>query len=111
MEELGENVCATVMASSEAGLLDRPGGVFIRRADLLKPEEITLLKAMARVQVTCDGLGLGNFLEFPGVEDRYPPKLEIMNRDIVPLGTVPIHADTADQGTGLQCFNEIGRAH
>ena len=39
---------------------------------------------MARVQVNCDGLGLGNFLEFPGVEDRYPPKLEIMNRDIVP---------------------------
>ncbi|MEP6551006.1 MAG: hypothetical protein ABJB95_07470, partial [Gemmatimonadales bacterium] len=78
------------------------------RADLLKPEEITLLRAMARVQVNCDGLGLGNFLEFPGVEDRYPPKLEIMNRDIVPLGTVPIHAETADPGTGLESFNGMG---
>ena len=56
----------------------------------------------------CDGLGLGNFLEFPGVEDRYPPKLEIMNRDIVPLGTVAIHAATADPGTGLQSFNGLG---
>ena len=82
--------------------------MFVRRADLLKPEEITLLKAMARVQVNCDGLGLGNFLEFPGVEDRYPPKLEIMNRDIVPLGTVPIHASTPDPGTGLQHFNGLG---
>src|SRR5256885_7020902 len=108
MQELSDELLATVMASSEAGLLDRPGGVFIRRADLLKPEDVTLLKAMARVQVNCDGLGLGNFLEFPGVEDRYPPKLEIMNRDIVPLGTVPIHADTADPGTGLQCFNGLG---
>ncbi|PYO10032.1 MAG: carbohydrate-binding protein [Gemmatimonadetes bacterium] len=108
MQELSDELLATAMASSEAGLLDRPGGVFIRRADLLKPEEITLLKAMARVQVNCDGLGLGNFLEFPGVEDRYPPKLEIMNRDIVPLGTVPIHAETADPGTGLQCFNGLG---
>jgi cyclic beta-1,2-glucan synthetase len=63
---------------------------------------------MARVQVNCDGLGLGNFLEFPGVEDRYPPKLEIMNRDIVPLGTVPIHADPADRGVGLQSFNGLG---
>jgi cyclic beta-1,2-glucan synthetase len=108
MQELSDELLATTMASSEAGLLDRPGGVFIRRADLLKPEDITLLKAMARVQVNCDGLGLGNFLEFPGVEDRYPPKLEIMNRDIVPLGTVPIHAETADPGTGLQCFNGLG---
>ncbi|MEA2762580.1 MAG: cyclic beta,2-glucan synthetase, partial [Gemmatimonadaceae bacterium] len=108
MQELSDELLATTMASSEAGLLDRPGGVFIRRSDLLKPEEITLLKAMARVQVNCDGLGLGNFLEFPGVEDRYPPKLEIMNRDIVPLGTVAIHAKTPDPGTGLQSFNGLG---
>ncbi|HET9634933.1 MAG TPA: glucoamylase family protein [Gemmatimonadaceae bacterium] len=108
MQELSDELLATVMASSEAGLLDRPGGVFIRRSDLLKPEDITLLKAMARVQVNCDGLGLGNFLEFPGVEDRYPPKLEIVNRDVVPLGAVPIHADSADPGTGLQCFNGLG---
>ena len=108
MQELSDELLATAMASSEAGLLDRPGGVFIRRGDLLKPEDITLLQAMARVQVNCDGLGLGNFLEFPGVEDRYPPKLEIMNRDIVPLGTVPIHAQTVDPGTGLQCFNGLG---
>ncbi|MGH7652117.1 MAG: GH36-type glycosyl hydrolase domain-containing protein [Gemmatimonadaceae bacterium] len=108
MQELHDEVLSTTMASSEAGLIDRPGGVFIRRADLLKPEDITLLKAMARVQVNCDGLGLGNFLEFPGVEDRYPPKLEIMNRDIVPLGTVPIHADTIDPGTGLSSFNGLG---
>src|SRR5205809_6419852 len=108
MQELSDELLATAMASSEAGLLDRPGGVFIRRSDLLKPEAFTLLTAMARVQMNCDGLGLGNFLEFPGVEDRYPPKLEIMNRDIVPLGTVPIHAETADPGTGLQCFNGLG---
>ena len=108
MQELSDELLATTMASSEAGLLDRPGGVFIRRSDLIKPEEITLLKAMARVQVNCDGLGLGNFLEFPGVEDRYPPKLEILNRDIVPLGTAAIHSTTTDPGTGLQSFNGLG---
>ena len=108
MQELSDELLATAMASSEAGLLDRPGGVFIRRADLLRPEDITLLKAMARVQIDCDGLGLGNFLEFPGVEDKYPPKLEIENRDIVPLGTTAIHSDTPDPGTGLQCFNGLG---
>ncbi|HUQ97839.1 MAG TPA: glucoamylase family protein, partial [Gemmatimonadaceae bacterium] len=108
MQELSDELLATAMASSEAGFLDRPGGVFIRRADILKPEDITLLEAMARVQIDCDGLGLGNFLEFPGVEDKYPPKLEIENRDIVPLGTTAVHPDAPDPGTGLQCFNGLG---
>ena len=108
MQELSDELLSTTIASSEAGLLDRPGGVFLRRADLLKPQDITLLRAMARVQINCDGLGLGNFLEFPGVEDRYPPKLEHPNRDIVPLGTMPIHAETPDPGTGLRSFNGLG---
>jgi cyclic beta-1,2-glucan synthetase len=108
LQELNDELLTTVMASSEAGLLDRPGGVFIRRADILKPEDVTLLKAMARVQVNCDGLGLGNFLEFPGVEDRYPPRLDVLNRDIVPLGTKPIRPKSAASGEGLENFNGIG---
>src|SRR5688500_3171782 len=71
LQELNDELLATVMASNEAGLLDRPGGVFIRRADVLKPEEIQLLHALARIQVDCDGLGLGNFLEFPNADDPY----------------------------------------
>src|SRR3979409_1485510 len=31
-----------------------------------------------------------------------------LNRDIVPLGTVAIHAKTPDPGTGLQSFNGLG---
>ena len=73
LQELNDELLSTVMASSESGLLDRPGGVFIRRSDVLKPEDITLLHALARIQVDCDGLGLGNFLEFPNVEDTYAP--------------------------------------
>ncbi len=108
LQELHDELLTTVMASSEAGLLDRPGGVFIRRADVLKPEDVTLLKSVARVQVNCDGLGLGNFLEFPGVEDRYPPRLDVLNRDIVPLGTTPVRPKLAASGENLKNFNGIG---
>jgi cyclic beta-1,2-glucan synthetase len=71
LQELSDQLTSTVMASTESGLLDRPGGVFIRRADLLRPEDITLLHAVARIQVDCDGLGLGNFLEFPNADQLY----------------------------------------
>ncbi|MCA1563686.1 MAG: DUF3131 domain-containing protein, partial [Acidobacteria bacterium] len=75
LQELNDELVATVMTSSEAGLLDRPGGVFIRRADMLQPEDITLLRDMARLEVDCDGLGLGNFAEFPDAEEKYPPRI------------------------------------
>lgn len=71
LQELNDELLSIVMASSESGLLDRPGGVFIRRTDILKPEDIMLLHSIARIQVDCDGLGLGNFLEFPNVDDQY----------------------------------------
>ena len=39
---------ATVMGSSETHLADKPGGVFIRRADVLTPDVLRLLRATAR---------------------------------------------------------------
>src|SRR6185437_6082009 len=64
LQELNDTLTSTVMASSEAALIDRSGGVFIRRTDVLKPEDIALIRAMARVHVACDGLGLGSLHEF-----------------------------------------------
>ena len=71
LQELNDALTSMVMASSEAALIDRPGGVFIRRTDVLKPEDVALLRAMARVHVGCDGLGLGSLLEFPDDEKEY----------------------------------------
>src|SRR5688500_13569776 len=97
LQHLQEELMTTVMASSEAALLDRPGGVYIRRADLLKPEELTLLRSLARIHVECDGLGLGNFLEFTDVEPEYPAPLAAPARRAVTAASAPPV--------------EIGRAH
>jgi len=137
LQELNDELLSTVMASSEAGLLDRPGGVFIRRADVLKPEDITLLHALARIQVDCDGLGLGNFLEFPNVEDNYlsgsTPAMSAMSAivadnngnatddEMSSIAAVPITLPkprgedgdgvgdlTVDRSAGLSHFNGLG---
>jgi hypothetical protein len=50
------------MASSEGGGLERPGGVFIRRADLLSADDVALLRTTARIHVLCDGVGLGEIV-------------------------------------------------
>ena len=72
LQELNDHLLATVMASSEAGVMDRPGGVFIRRTDLLSPEQMLLLRSVARVHVRCDGLGLGDLLDLPEPDTPLP---------------------------------------
>ena len=95
LQELSDELLSTVLASSESGFLDRPGGVFIRRADLLKPEDIELLYSVARIQVDCDGLGLGNFLEFPHIEDNYTARVGTPLAEPLPRTAISPKGSTA----------------
>ena len=52
LQELNQALLALVESSPEQAWLDRPGGVFVRRADLMPPEDRTLLRAVARVEMT-----------------------------------------------------------
>jgi cyclic beta-1,2-glucan synthetase len=87
-QELADQLLATVMGSSESHLHDKAGGVFIRRTDLLSREVLQLLRAIARVHIACDGLGLGRLLDMPEAEEQpadepqRPRRLSIFsNRD------------------------------
>ncbi len=46
---LNDRIMAAVTAGPDAGLLDRPGGVFVRRIETLTEEDRTLLQTVARV--------------------------------------------------------------
>ncbi|MFN2400445.1 MAG: GH36-type glycosyl hydrolase domain-containing protein [Gemmatimonadaceae bacterium] len=62
LQELSDEIARTVLSSSESGLMDKPGGIFVRRADVMPPAELLMLRATARVQVLCDGCSLGEWL-------------------------------------------------
>ncbi|HEY5086974.1 MAG TPA: protein ndvB, partial [Gemmatimonadaceae bacterium] len=112
LQELNDALTSTVMASSEAGLIDRPGGVFVRRTDVLKLDDITLIRAMARLHVACDGLGLGSLLEFPDDEKDYagrpdapvPPRYARRTAD--PVATKASADPRVANGFGF--FNDAG---
>nr|AUN36818.1 cyclic beta-1,2-glucan synthase [uncultured bacterium] len=63
LQELEPKILAAIYASPDAGVIDRPGGVFARRLDQLKPEVVEMLRATARVHVPCDGRSLGRVIE------------------------------------------------
>jgi cyclic beta-1,2-glucan synthetase len=62
-QDLHDRLMETVLASNDAGFTDRPGGVFLRRRDLLAPEELLMLRATARVMVPCDGRSLARIVD------------------------------------------------
>ncbi|MEO8226837.1 MAG: glucoamylase family protein, partial [Gemmatimonadota bacterium] len=75
LQELTDKLQAAVRGSTEAGQLDQPGGVFLRRQDLLAPDDVAMLRAMARVIVHCVEPGLGVLRDLPDVPAEYPPDL------------------------------------
>lgn len=63
LQELHGKIMAAMYGSSDSGAIDQPGGVFIRRLDLLDPTDLLMLRATARVHVTCDGRSLGRIVK------------------------------------------------
>ncbi|MEX1184876.1 MAG: glucoamylase family protein [Gemmatimonadota bacterium] len=62
LQELHERVMEALFAASDIGV-DQPGGVFIRRPELLGDEALLMLQATARVHVRCDGRSLGRIVD------------------------------------------------
>jgi cyclic beta-1,2-glucan synthetase len=54
LQTLQDELYRQVRVSGAYVLLDRPGGVFMRRHDLLPPEDIALLQTVARVRLSAD---------------------------------------------------------
>jgi cyclic beta-1,2-glucan synthetase len=53
--ELHEEITAILFSTSEAGIMDQPGGVFLRRSDAVDAADLLMLRATARVHIACDG--------------------------------------------------------
>ena len=108
LQELNEQLLTAVRGSSEATLLDLPGGVFLRRQDLLTREDVTLLKAMARVHVVCDGIGLGSLRDVPDSLEELPPELEPVRKPRAPRAPALVNEPRTEGKSGLTLFNGLG---
>ena len=62
LQELHDQIVQAMFASSDTGI-DRAGGVFFRRLDLLSRDELLMLRATARLHLACDGRALAQIVE------------------------------------------------
>ncbi|HEY8259286.1 MAG TPA: glucoamylase family protein [Gemmatimonadales bacterium] len=71
LQELNDQILAAVYSVEGAAALDQPGGVFVRRRDILDEDGLLMLRATARVHIMCDGRSLGRML----AATEKPPRL------------------------------------
>jgi cyclic beta-1,2-glucan synthetase len=110
-QTLQDAIVDLVAASPEAPLVDRPGGVFIRRGEQMSDEDRALLQTVARVVLLDDGGTLAEQAERRGRTETSIPHLRPAQRRLspVPLEIAP-RRDLA-YFNGLGGFSRDGREY
>ena len=101
LQELQEELQRQIRMSGSQSLLDKPGGIFMRRADILPPEDLLLLKTVARVVLSA---------EKGTLEEQLVRKLPLteLPRDLPPPALKRQFQDKAPSLPTLTFFNGTG---
>ncbi|HJU73782.1 MAG TPA: glucoamylase family protein, partial [Gemmatimonadaceae bacterium] len=77
-QELNDRITEIMLASSGSGVVDGPGGVFIRRRDQIDADALRMIEATARVHIPCDGRPLARIV----AAARVAPDSDLAEEDI-----------------------------
>ena len=111
-QRLQEQMLGLIATSLESHAVDRPGGIFVRHAEHIAPEDRVLLQAVARAVIS-DRLGsLEQQVTVKRVAERRPPLLQPA-REPQPAVAAPSSADTKalTQFNGTGGFSPDGREY
>jgi len=104
LQSLQKELETMVRTSGLGGLQDKPGGVYMRRADHMPEADRILLHAVARAVFVCERGSLEDQLERPQVEEPLPPAFVARSpSQTYPEATVP--------PPELSFFNGLGGFH
>lgn len=110
-QTLQEAIVDLVAASPEASLIDRPGGVFIRRGEQMSEEDRALLQTVARLVLLDDGGTLAEQTERRGRAEVSVPNFKPSRRK--PNAPMPVEPPKRDLAffNGLGGFSHDGREY
>ena len=110
-QELQQAIVDLVAASPEAALVDRPGGIFIRRGEQMSEDDRALLQTVARIVLLDDGGTLAEQAERRGRADvSIPPLKPARRQSETPIPYEPPQRDLAFFN-GLGGFSHDGREY
>jgi cyclic beta-1,2-glucan synthetase len=103
MQLVTDGVPPAVTEMSAEELVNYKGGIFFLRQDSVDDRSLALLRADARMEVTCEDFELGRFLEAADLDDDYDAGEEFADEPLAPFESEG-GSDVAD----LQFFNGLG---
>ncbi len=110
-QDLQDQILSLISAGAEGNQIDRPGGIFVRRADQMSEEDRILLQTVARAIITDSGDSLANQIERKG---RFPvaiPLLAPSKPPVVEKETALPAVVNLSLGNGLGGFSDDGREY
>jgi cellobiose phosphorylase len=90
LQDLADKITSAIFSTSDPAFIDAPGGVSVRRQDVLNPEQLLMLRATARVHVSCHGQALGRLLAKALPDESLDEELE----EISPPLRAPARSDS-----------------
>jgi cyclic beta-1,2-glucan synthetase len=105
LQDLQNQLLRMIESGPEHAWMDKPGGVFPRRADLLPPDDQLLLRAVARVVMDAADGGLRNQLSRPHAPFAPGPSRAAISDPAAPVAVAPA-SPVAD--SELELFNGVG---
>jgi cyclic beta-1,2-glucan synthetase len=100
-QSLHDTLQLAVRTSGAQSLIDKPGGVFIRRSDIMPEEERILLHSVARVVIVSERGSLEEQLVRRPVEEDLPTAFQ-------PRSPSQLYPETAPEAPKLSFFNGLG---
>jgi len=79
-QNLQDMIMHLIPSSSDTNILDQPGGIFVRAAQLLSREDRTLIQAVARLVLTDTGGSFSEQIYRRRIKATLPPLLPVQNR-------------------------------
>ncbi|HEX7312640.1 MAG TPA: glucoamylase family protein [Pyrinomonadaceae bacterium] len=101
LQELQDGLLAMIRASGSQALQDKPGGVFLRRADIMPEADRILLHAAARVVIVPERGTLAEQLTRREIEEPLPASF-------TPRGPERVYAEGVVETPELSFFNGLG---
>ena len=104
LEPLHKELETTIRTSGLQGLQDKPGGVYLRRADQIPDPDRILLHAVARAVIVCERGSFEDQIERPRVEEPLPGML-------MPRQASQAYPEQTIAPPELSFFNGLGGFH
>src|SRR6185503_17080716 len=69
-QELNDLISSAMFTATDSAIVDRPGGVFVRRRDVMNAADLQMLRATARICINCDGRSVSRILDTANGKDK-----------------------------------------